>query len=160
MGNHGEMHDHLDQDAGRVKLRRVPRSWLMKFHAILSLTRDHPEFANQIGLMVIDNRTFLANSTIFAKFIGCKPNSVRLSFRTHHIPIAGSVPSYLAVLLDNPRHWNVHYAQDDLFGINWKRALHYERNPSKPVSTNSHNMTSELDPTIYDEYDAYDASDK
>jgi hypothetical protein len=93
-----------------------------------------------VGLWVIDGRTIAVNATILANFMGVKPNSVRLSLRTHHIPRSRRLPPDLPYDFVNRRNWNIHEAQDDLFGKNWKSALRYDRHPGKSsVSCNQNN---------------------
>jgi hypothetical protein len=98
---------------------------------MLSFVKEHPECANQVGLIVLDCRTIAVNATIFAKFTGRKPNSVRLSLRTHHIPRCRRVPQNFVITLENVHHWNIHEARDDLFGPDWKSVLSYERHPGE-----------------------------
>jgi hypothetical protein len=140
------------------QLSQFSAPWAVKFCHFLKFVRDHPEFANTIGLYVIDGRTILVNVTIFAAFTHRKPNSVRRSLRTHHLPRRRRVPPDLNIPLENRRHWNIHEARDDLFGSNWESALRYARHPGR-ANDPPNDATSDvfscdsIDGLVFDESD-------
>jgi hypothetical protein len=89
----------------------------------LRFVNAHPSYvvANIIGLHWIDGCVFLCNTSIFAEFIGRKPNSLNYNFRTHDFIRSSSsntVCRQIKQHLCDPRNWktrqhpNIHIAAD------------------------------------------------
>jgi hypothetical protein len=120
----------LEINAERDSILQFSR-WPEKLRASLNFVKDHPELSNIVGLLLISNRKFAANATIYANFIGCETNSLRLAFRTHGVPTLEQAPSYLTQGLINPRFWKLHVASDDIFESNLHETFRYVRYPNR-----------------------------
>jgi hypothetical protein len=79
--------------------------------AALHFVAMNPQFAGEVGLLSLGPNQFGANSAIFGKFIGRRPNTVRLAFRTHGVRQMGQLDRRIRQELPDPRNWKLHFCE-------------------------------------------------
>jgi hypothetical protein len=85
------------------------------------------EFVNQVGILVLSDEEFAANSKIFAEFIHRQPNTVNRAFRTHRAPKGRSLSNARREGLTDPCNWRMHKASGNMFGPDAKKTFRFEK---------------------------------
>jgi hypothetical protein len=93
----------------------------------LTCVDKDPGSAGFVGVKLLSTFSFAANSTIFAAFLGRKPNTVRLAFREHNVSAVGHLPWELSNRLPDYRNWRIFVSTSPLTGSNPRETFRFQR---------------------------------
>jgi hypothetical protein len=93
----------------------------------LACVDKDPGSAGFVGVKPLLTFRFAANATIFAAFLGRKPNTVRLAFREHNVSAVGHLPWELSNGLPDYRNWRIFVSASPLIGSNPRETFRFQR---------------------------------
>jgi hypothetical protein len=98
-----------------------------KLSAGLTFVDNDAESAGFIGVKYLSTYSFASNSTIFASFLGRRPNTIRLTFREHGVPAVSHLPWGLSSGLPDSRNWRIHVSSSPLTRSNPRETFRYQK---------------------------------